>query len=135
VPDFTIRVGEALRHAALDPFAQTSLAQYEDQTFRLLERFRPAPAFWDTDAKRFGFFERRGLRGEWQLNSERIRSVEAIQSAGHDAIAVASHSSTNSGRRSVNHARNSSTYGAQAGDRAATLTILANPMERWTFSV
>jgi predicted restriction endonuclease len=35
LPDFTIRVGEALRHTELDPFAQTSLAQCQGQAIRL----------------------------------------------------------------------------------------------------
>jgi putative restriction endonuclease len=55
LPDFTIRVGEALRHAELDPFAQTSLAQCQGQPIRLPERFRPAPAFLEAHARRFGF--------------------------------------------------------------------------------
>eukprot|EP01030_Chromulinospumella_sphaerica_P001694 gene1694-1662_t len=55
LPDFTIRVGEALRHAELDPFAQTSLAQYQGKAIRLPERFRPAPAFLEAHARRFGF--------------------------------------------------------------------------------
>ena len=55
LPDFTIRVGEALRHAELDPFAQTSLAQCQGQAIRLPERFRPAPAFLEVHARRFGF--------------------------------------------------------------------------------
>jgi len=55
LPDFTIRVGEALRHAELDPFAQSSLAQCEGQAVRLPERLRPAPAFLEAHARRFGF--------------------------------------------------------------------------------
>ena len=55
LPDFTIRVGEALRHAELDPFAQSSLAQCQGQAIRLPDRFRPAPAFLEAHAKRFGF--------------------------------------------------------------------------------
>ena len=55
LPDFTIRVGEALRHAELDPFAQSSLAQCQGQAIRLPERFRPAPAFLEAHARRFGF--------------------------------------------------------------------------------
>jgi putative restriction endonuclease len=35
LPDFTIRVGEALRRPELDPFAQTSLAQCQGQAIRL----------------------------------------------------------------------------------------------------
>lgn len=54
LPDFTICVGEALRHAELDPFAQTSLAQCQGQAIRLPERFRPAPAFLEAHARRFG---------------------------------------------------------------------------------
>ena len=55
LPDFTIRVGEALRHAELDPFAQSSLARCEGQVIRLPERFRPAPAFLEAHARRFGY--------------------------------------------------------------------------------
>jgi predicted restriction endonuclease len=55
LPDFTIRVGEVLRHAELDPFAQTSLAQCQGQAIRLPERFRPASEFLEAHARRFGF--------------------------------------------------------------------------------
>jgi predicted restriction endonuclease len=55
LPDFTIRVGEALRHAELDPFAQSSLAQCQGQAIRLPERFRPGLAFLEAHARRFGF--------------------------------------------------------------------------------
>jgi predicted restriction endonuclease len=55
LPDFTIRVTEDLRRPVLDPFAQTSLAQCQGQTIRLPERFRPAPAFLEAHARRFGF--------------------------------------------------------------------------------
>jgi hypothetical protein len=55
LPDFTIRVTEDLRRPELDPFAQTSLAQCQGQAIRLPERFRPAPAFLEAHARRFGF--------------------------------------------------------------------------------
>jgi putative restriction endonuclease len=49
-------VGEALRNAELDPFAQSSLAQCQGQAIRLPERFRPAPVFLEAHARRFGFW-------------------------------------------------------------------------------
>jgi len=55
LPDLTIRVIEDLRRPELDPFAQTSLAQFQGQAIRLPERFRPAPAFLEAHARRFGF--------------------------------------------------------------------------------
>ncbi|TXI72389.1 MAG: HNH endonuclease [Limnohabitans sp.] len=55
LPDFTIRVTEHLRHPELDAFAKTTLAQCHGQAIRLPERFRPAPAFLEAHAKRFGF--------------------------------------------------------------------------------
>lgn len=55
LPDYTIRVTEHLRRPELDEFAQTTLAQCHGQAIRLPERFRPAPAFLEAHAKRFGF--------------------------------------------------------------------------------
>jgi predicted restriction endonuclease len=55
LPDLTIRVTEDLRRPERDPFAQTSLAQFQGQAIRLPERFRPAPAFLEAHARRFGF--------------------------------------------------------------------------------
>jgi putative restriction endonuclease len=55
LPDFTIRVTEDLRRPELDPFAQSSLAQCQGQEIRLPERLRPAPAFLEAHARRFGF--------------------------------------------------------------------------------
>jgi len=56
LPDFTIRVKDDLRRQELDTFAQTALARCHGQSIRLPERFRPAPAFLETHARRFGFF-------------------------------------------------------------------------------
>lgn len=55
LPDFTIRVTRELYHPDLDTFALTSVAQCQGQAIRLPERFRPAPAFLETHARRFGF--------------------------------------------------------------------------------
>ncbi len=54
LPDFTIRVAEDLRRPDLDAFAQSSLAQCQGQPIRLPERFRPAPAFLEAHARRYG---------------------------------------------------------------------------------
>lgn len=55
LPDFTIKVGNALRRTDLDSFAQHTLAACDGQSIRLPERFKPAPEFLVEHAKRFGF--------------------------------------------------------------------------------
>ena len=55
LPDFTIRVSRDLHHPDVDPFAKTTLAQCQGQVIRMPERFRPAPAFLEVHARRFGF--------------------------------------------------------------------------------
>lgn len=55
LPDYTIRVTEHLRRPELDAFVQSTLAQCHGQAIRLPERFRPAPAFLEAHAMRFGF--------------------------------------------------------------------------------
>lgn len=55
LPDFTIRVTEHLRRPELDLFAQSTLAQCHGQAIHLPERFRPAPAFLEEQARRLEF--------------------------------------------------------------------------------
>ena len=55
LPDFTIKVGNTLRRADLDSFAQQTLTACDGQPIRLPERFKPAPEFLAAHAKRFGF--------------------------------------------------------------------------------
>ena len=55
LPDFTIKVGDALRRADLDSFAQHTLAACDGQPIRLPERLKPAPEFLAAHAKRFGY--------------------------------------------------------------------------------
>jgi len=55
LPDFTVRVTRELYHPDLDTFALTTLAKCQGQAIRQPERFRPAPAFLEAHARRFGF--------------------------------------------------------------------------------
>lgn len=55
LPDFTIRVKDDLRRPEIDTFTQAALAQCHGRPIRMPERFRPAPAFLEAHAQRFGF--------------------------------------------------------------------------------
>jgi putative restriction endonuclease len=55
MPDYTVRVSEAVRRQPEDTFLTESLLRFDLQRIKLPERFKPAPEFLNSHAKRFGF--------------------------------------------------------------------------------
>ena len=55
--DYTVRVSESLLALQGDKFLSNSLLKFGRQRIRLPERFRPAPAFLEQHARRFGFID------------------------------------------------------------------------------
>ncbi len=55
MPDFTIRVSSDLKASPDDNYIGPGLLQFDGQTIRLPERFRPDPQFLERHARRFGF--------------------------------------------------------------------------------
>ena len=55
MPDYTVRVSQALKKNADHPFTTTALLGFDKQPIRLPERFRPDPGFLKSHAERFEF--------------------------------------------------------------------------------
>lgn len=55
MPDFKIRVSKSLADLTGDAFLAESLQRFDGQAIQLPERFRPAPDFLASHAKRFGY--------------------------------------------------------------------------------
>ncbi len=55
LPDFTVRVSKKLNAKPLDGYIAISLVEIDGLPITLPERFRPAPEFLESHAKRFGF--------------------------------------------------------------------------------
>lgn len=55
LPDYTVRVGQAIAAQKGNDFLSDALLKYDGRTIALPGRFRPAPGFLDWHARRFGF--------------------------------------------------------------------------------
>jgi putative restriction endonuclease len=55
MPDYTVRVSQALKKTSDHPFTNAALLDFDKQPIHLPERFRPDPNFLKVHAARFGF--------------------------------------------------------------------------------
>jgi putative restriction endonuclease len=55
MPDYTVRVSQALKKTSDHPFTNAALLDFHKRPIHLPERFRPDPRFLKTHAERFGF--------------------------------------------------------------------------------
>jgi putative restriction endonuclease len=55
MPDYTVRVSQALKKNSGHPFTNAALLDFDERPIHLPERFRPDPRFLKTHAERFDF--------------------------------------------------------------------------------
>lgn len=54
-PDYRVRISQSIDRSLSDPFLMDSLLRFEGAEIRMPQRYRPAPEFLQSHAKRFGF--------------------------------------------------------------------------------